>query len=192
MAKRGYRPVPLYNSCPAPADWRQAAQSAESPTAIPSTVVDVRPVMDALWKGAEVLQQLVISADAPAAFLLDANRRGGGVEPKEGDFDNRAISFPTDFPSANFLLAHSIRRILLVQRMGLQPQPDLAHTLRRWQEAGIQVYGKSLDSSESPALINVERPSRFGLVWYRFLALIGFRRNLLGGFGGVVPDSSAG
>src|SRR5207248_5092457 len=99
---------------------------------------------------------------------------------------------PTDFPSANFLLGRSIRRALLVQQEGTQPQADLAHTLRRWQEAGISIEVKRLASAGPPVPCDVARPSYFKWIWHRMLLMCGFRRNPLGGFGGFLPEPSSG
>ena len=109
-----------------------------------------------------------------------------------GRFDNRSISFPTDFPSANFLLAHGVERVVLVQTDALQPQADLAHTLRRWQEGGIEIAAKALAQPEAPVVCMVARPSRFRNLWYRLLATGGLKANPLGGFGGMLTESGAG
>jgi len=188
LAARGYRPVPLYNAVPNP---QPQLETEDGPRAV-VTLVEVRPIMAALWHGAARLQNLSLALEAPPAFLLDANRRGGGPFPIEGCFDNRSVSFTTDFPSANFLFAHNFRRALLVQAGGNQPQPDLAHTLRRWQEAGIAIELKRLDTPGSPIPCNVERPWHFGRFWYRFWTLLGLTRNKLGGFGGLIGDAAGG
>src|SRR6202011_6398096 len=92
------------------------------------------------------------------ARMLDANRRTGIGTPLPGRFDNWSVSLPSDFPSANLLLHKGVCRALLVQERGLQPQPDLAHTLRRWQDAGMQISTKELSSAEGPAHCVVQRP----------------------------------
>jgi len=193
LAAQGFRPVPLYNAQPAPLGCSYMGSPSELESAVgPVALVDVRPIMLALQKGAAVLQQQRIQADAPPIFLLDARRRSGGVQPDEGDFDNRSISFPSDFPSANFLLAHAIRRVILIQHNDLQPQADLAHTIRRWQDGGLDILSKVIEVSGPPVNIVVTRPTRFRSVLHRVLETIGFRRNILGGFGGVVTGSGAG
>jgi hypothetical protein len=109
-----------------------------------------------------------------------------------GCFDNRSVSFTTDFPSANFLLAQNFHRALLVQIGGNQPQPGLAHTLRCWQEAGIAITSRRLDTLGPPTPVVVEQPSRFGWLWYRFWTLLGLTRNELGGFGGRIAEPGGG
>jgi len=81
---------------------------------------------------------------------------------------------------------------LLIQSKGDHPQPDLAHTLRRWQGGGIVIESKALTSSEPPCRIEVRKPSGFGFLWHRALRMLGLRRHRLGGFGGFVPEPSAG
>jgi len=177
LASRGYRPVPLYNACPA------AAGETE--------VVPVRPILDALTARAFLLGETSIALDAPPVFLLDADRRGlRRPKPAPGDFDNRSVSLSTDFPSAAFLAARSIRRVLLVQSDDLAPQPDLAHTLRRYEQAGIELTSVALSNpTRPPQPLRVPRPPLFGFAFQRFLAVIGLRRNPLGGFGGTLPSN---
>lgn len=62
MARRGYRPVPLYNAAPAVSD-------------VPE-LVDVRSIRFAFSNFADNLKSLSLPFNAPPAFLLDANRRG--------------------------------------------------------------------------------------------------------------------
>jgi hypothetical protein len=135
---------------------------------------------------------LSIAPDAPPAFLLDYNRRGVGENLFPGRYDNRSVSFATDFPSALFLKTHGISRVILVQRQKGQPQPDLAHTLRRWQEAGITVQLKQLDTTEPPENLIVTKPSWFGAIWYRAMESLGVKRNVLGGYGGYIAQPSGG
>src|SRR5579883_1354046 len=128
LAKRGYRPVPLYNAIPEPTAQDLSQMGDQFYMSLP--VVEVAPIRDALWRGAEILGQLSLEPAAPPLFLLDANRRTGRWSPPmPGNFDNRSVSFTTDFPSAIFLQSHGISRMILVQNTGSQPQPDLAHTL---------------------------------------------------------------
>lgn len=177
LAQAGYRPVPLYNAAPGPAGL---------------AVVNVWEIVRALTEGSEVLAGLSLPSDAPPAFLLDANRRFGEGVAAPGRFDNRSVSFPTDFPSANFLLNRGIQRVLLVQESGSQPQPDLSHTLRRWQDAGIEIELKQLAIAGPPLACIVKRPSLYRWMWHRLIAGWGLRRNELGGFGGILPEASAG
>ena len=183
LAARGYRPVPLYNAIPIPSAW----------AAVPSaSAVDVVPIVRALGNGAERLAQCSVAPDAPPAFLLDANRQGGLRTMLPNEFDNRSVSFTTDFPSANFLQANGISRVLLVQKISRIPQSDLAHTLRRWQDGGLVLERISLDFLAAPEHFEVAKPSWYGMMFQRVFAAFGFHRSMKGGFGGWVPDTSSG
>jgi hypothetical protein len=173
LAAGGFRPVPLFNAC----DGRDAA-------------LDLKPIVRRLLDGAASLSQRALPDDAPPAFLLDS-RRMEVAAPPPGKFDNRWLSFPQDFPSASFLASRGIRRVILVDTRPA-PRDDLAHTLRRWQEAGLEILRKEWDSPSPPAPLDVPRPSRFRSTWHRVLALVGLRRNSAGGFGAVVPVPGSG
>jgi hypothetical protein len=184
----GFRPVPLFNGNRGPAALNLAA----------TAIVDTEPVVAWLAGAALILQQQPLPLAAPPAFLLDSGRRPA-VAPAPGRFDNRWIVFPQDFPSANFLKSQGIDQVVLLQESNQpQPQEDLAHVLRRWQEAGIGLFissvNRTLEGSFAGELrsLSVERPSRFRSLWYSALARAGLRRNSAGGFGSVVPHPSSG
>src|SRR5580704_6773398 len=84
----GFHPIPLYSSLPGPG---------------PGAVVPMERVLAGLLAGAFELQRRPVAVDAPPAFLLDARRAAQEVSPRPGQFDNRSVSFPTDFPSAERL-----------------------------------------------------------------------------------------
>jgi hypothetical protein len=190
LAYAGFRPVPLFNAVPGPAASPDEAYAAKS-------LVDVASIIDAIRSVTErsgsALRALV--ADAPPAFLLDSARRTGDA-PRPGDFDNRGVSLPTDFPSAAFLTARGIVRVvLLVAADPTLPAADLSHTLLRWQEANIQIFAMLVDETLHGAalqLIRVEKPKWFRVMWQSALALVGLRRHPLGGFGGTLPHPSSG
>jgi hypothetical protein len=173
LAARGYRPVPLYNGASGP-----------------SAIVEVGRIAGALHAAARELAGFSVAPDAPPIFLLDAKRSGGSALVSPGRFDNRWAVFPQDFPSANFMLARGIRAVVLGQASAQAPQPDLAHVLLRWQEAGIQILSCDVRGSMAPTPMRVSRPGHFRSLWYRALVLAGLRRNSAGGFGAVVPQPS--
>ncbi|PWU21178.1 MAG: hypothetical protein C5B50_02370 [Verrucomicrobia bacterium] len=188
LAARGYRPVPLYNAVPVP---------FSAPIYLPAigkaiAAVDVMPTLSSLRTGAGRLAHLSLASDAPPIFLLDANRQGDGRKMQPHEFDNRSVCFTTDFPSANYLLAQGIRRVLLVQRGATYPREDLSHILRRWQDAGLVIDAMRMESPGQPEHIEVARPSWYRAMFQRALAAIGLRRARGGGFGAWVPDPSAG
>jgi len=175
LAARGYRPVPLFNTCHSH-----------------SAVVPMEPILELLTRSAPYLAGLFLADDAPPAFLLDADRMRGTATPRPGLFDNRWLVFPQDFPSANFLQGHAANSVLLVQAYAGQPQSDLAHVLLRWQQAGLRLQIVAPGSGVSgPQPLQVQRPRLFRWVWHRALASLGLRRNSAGGFGAVVPTPSS-
>ena len=179
-AASGFRPIPLYNSSPAPSSSSSAS-------------IDMHPIEDAISRLTAPLHALALPEQAPPAFLLDSVRLVGTTQAMLGFFDNRWMVVPQDFPSANFLIEHGIQRVLLIQKERFNPQEDLAHCLLRWQDAGIKVLSKGINDDLPPQEITVKRPSRYRSLWYRALAQLGFRRNSVGGFGSYIPEpTSAG
>ena len=188
LAARGYRPVPLYNAVPV----SSGEPLLDLMTGRPVAAVQVLPIVHALKEGATSLGLIDLPADAPPVFLLDAHRRAAGRKMLPDEFDNRSVCFTTDFPSANFLFAQRIGCVVLVQRTGEQPQLDLAHVLRRWQQSGITVQLKRLDAPGPPVPCEIQRPSWFGTMFQRALSMVGLHYGEAGGFGGWVTDTSAG
>ncbi len=186
LALHGYRPVPLYNAVPGPG--RTGVASAAG------VRVDLRPVVAAITASAAELRATGLPPTAPPAFLLDADRRVGSPGfDGPGSFDNRSVSLPTDFPSADRLKAAGVEQVVVVQATGDGTAADLAHTLLRWQSAGLVVSRVTTGRPGVGAVpIKVGRPPRFGSLWHGALAAVGLRRNPLGGFGGLLPDPSAG
>jgi hypothetical protein len=190
LAYADFRPVPLFNAVPGPAADADEAYA-------PRDVVDVASIIDAIRSATErsgtALRSL--AAGAPPAFLLDSTRRTGDAL-RPGDFDNRSVSLPTDFPSAAFLAARGIVRVvLLVAENAPLPAADLSHTLVRWQEAGIQIFAMVVDKTLQASTlqpVRVQKPKWFRVMWQSALALVGVRRHPLGGFGGTLPHPSSG
>ena len=185
----GFRPVPLFNAVPGPLEDATAALASR-----PSALVEVHSILDAIQQVStrSIAPLAALRDDAPPAFLLDAERRVGRA-PRPGDFDNRSISLPTDFPSASFLQSRAVSNVLLVTDD--EPASDLAHTLLRWQNAGLGIrscaVGEGFEAAAART-IEVARPSRFGAIWHNALSMLGLRRNPLGGFGGTLPVPSSG
>jgi hypothetical protein len=188
LAAAGWQPVPLYNASPGPEEI--VGLGAGSP-GVWNAVIDMGPIVDAISRVTASLQQSRFSGQVAPAFLLDSVRLSGTKPVEKGVFDNRWMVFPQDFPSASFLLQHGIRQALVIQKGRLEPQDDLAHTLLRWQEAGIVILSKKLDDDSFPVKIMVKRPSRYKATWYRALAQLGLRRSSAGGFGSYIPETTA-
>jgi hypothetical protein len=195
-AQVGYRPVPLFNALPGPAGAMSI--SSDNPLDAPQTMirhsialVEIWPIVIALINASAPLSQLHLADNAPPVFLLDSKRRSGIGPHEPNRFDNRSVSFATDFPSANFLLANGIQRALLIQEADLQPQSDLAHTLLRWEEGRIRIDSLALDTATAPTPIAIQKPSFFRRLWYRIELMRGLQP-VLGGFGGTIPEESSG
>lgn len=175
-ARRGYRPVPLYNC---------SGNSNE--------VVPTGPLRDALDHGANDLARLAFPANAPPAFLLDANRLVGGQYVEPGRFDNRWVVFAQDFPSANYLREQGVGRILVVQPPDGSIAEDLVHVLLRWQLGGLEIHMLGFDPlrpSRPACRIVVRRPPYFQFLLRRALVILGLRRSSAGGFGAAVPQQN--
>lgn len=183
LAQAGFRPVPLFNAVPPPREIELAVDANILPA---RAVVDVQSIVDAVEVAtvhhAQTLAEL--RPQAPPVFLLDSARRLGRRIPRHGDFDNRSLSLPTDFPSAAFLHSHGVTCALLVTENAAEPSIDLAHTLLRWQQAGLALRRGDERGDEARPLV-VRRPSWFRAVWHNALSVVGLERHPLGGFGGT-------
>ncbi len=167
-AHAGFRPVPLFNALPGD-----------------NALVDVWPIVEALEQFAEEIRAARIPPNAPPAFLLDANRVGGGRPFGAFSwFDNRSVCFPTDFPSEAALVSTGISRIVILTS---DLSYDLLTMVDRWKRAAIDVERMGLDGSSTPASAGF-----FG--WAQRLAAgydrAMFRRNESGAFGRRVSAAS--
>jgi hypothetical protein len=186
LADLGFRPVPLYNSAPVMLPEvslpSQGLLANELPMLGPRATVDMFPIIRLLIQAARSRVLNTLSPLAPPAFLLDSRRRGIGAMPRPGDFDNRSISLPTDFSR--------IRDAIVIQEQAGAPQQDLAHTLRRWQDAGMRIMTATPGGIPEPVVVG--RPPLFRHMWYGLLERLRLRQNPLGGYGGFLPVASAG
>lgn len=187
LAQRGYRPVPIINASPGPLQSLLTTSPRRQVAAL-----DMHALVTEICSATPFLQQISLAPDAPPAFILDSWRSKGTHPLREDMFDNRWMVFPQDFPSARFLGERKIKRVILVQTEETPPLDDLSHVLLRWQEAGIEILATSTREPGTPLAITVARPSRFKAIWYRALAMLGFRRSSAGGFGSFLPQNSGG
>jgi len=195
LAERGFRPVPVLDGSPGPGiSGLGGTWMDEDPAALGASgvAVDMRGALRWLCRGAALLRELQIEANASPAFLLDACRMAPGQSITAKVFDNRWKTFPQDYPSARFLAERGIRRVVLIQEYGGQPQEDLSHVLLRWQQAGIgiEVFGTKLGAG--PEQLSVNRPSFFRALWQRALAVLRLRPGAGGGFGDWPHSTGAG
>jgi hypothetical protein len=180
LAAAGYQPVPLFNACPPPTDGEPGV-----------AVVPVEPILAAMVRGADHLRATPPPADAPPAFLIDADRQTARRDLAPGAFDNRSVVFPTDFPSAARLAAHGITRAVLVRE---QPGPigdDLEDALRPWQADGLRLEAKWLARSGPPEPLVLPPRTWWNRLW-RWLTRARPRRNPAGEFGAFIPHPTGG
>jgi len=187
LAAAGYRPVPLFNACPPPVEPGQPAPAADV------SVVAVEPILSALVRGAERLRAIPPPADAPPAFLMDADRQTARRDVSPGAFDNRSVVFVTDFPSAALLAGHGITRAVVVRQQSGPIGDDLTHALRLWQQGGMGLMQKWL-SEPGPAVPLTLPKARWwtGLVRRLRALLPGSGRNAAGEFGAFIPHATGG
>jgi hypothetical protein len=174
LAKRGWRPVPLFNGT-----WDTNAE------------VQMRELVTQLMLATDALQGIAIPENAPPVFLLDSGRKGQRTSPPPGTFDNRWMVLPQDFPSGNLLRSRGFKTAIVLGN-GTTLEEDLRHVLCRWQEAEIKIQVDDLNTTAGPADYTLTEPSGFRSVFYNVLAMFGFYRNSAGGFGGRVPVPSQG
>jgi hypothetical protein len=174
VARRGYRPVPLYNACTADRE-----------------LVDQKRIQRALRHGAADLQAQRLAADAPPAFLLDSLRsyyRGG----LPGDFDNHWRVYPEDFPSVELLRSRGLTRMVLVQSGRPGVPDDLQMALWDLQQAGIELLCKDVTSPPAPQPLRLAAPSWLRRLWEWVLGGLGLRRGPATGFGHRIAEPSHG
>src|SRR5262249_16844578 len=116
---RGFRPVLLFNT-----------------TTGNDAIKDVRPIVTVLKNGSAILQKATLAWNAPPAFLIDSQRLDGKATP--GQFDNRWVVFPQDFPSGILLQSQGIRRIVAIQPYE-RVDDDLAEVYFLWKRFGLEI-----------------------------------------------------
>lgn len=170
LARAGFRPVLVYNACPA-----GLGGSA------PSTV-DMTAIVVALSATASELAALSLSPKSPPAFLLDANRDGGGLGGP-GWFDNRTFVSPSDFPSAEAFRRNGISKLLLVQPTD-KIKVDLRQVLLPLQQNGLAITTQVPWRPWRPTAI-VVKPPLFLLSAWEWLRRRSYHRG-----GALIPPSS--
>lgn len=180
MATLGYRPVSLFNACPAPI----------VPGELVRTVVEVGPILHSLVAAAEALTRLKLPDDAPPVFLLDVNRTHADSPIAPGAFDNRSVVFASDFPSPAFLFQHGIKRAVVIHPESKPVGNDLRHALRHWKAAGLEL--RVVTPTGVPLDVRWPGNGFLGELALRLFCLFRLRRGVQGGFGAFVPEVSGG
>ena len=187
LARRGYRPIPLYNACPHPLSF----EAYELPlTSIRfRSAVDVMPILQALIGQTSRLRQIALPPAAPPAFLLDADRLRSSRWSDVDWFDNRSIVRTTDLPTATFLRSQGIRKVILIQA-----KPDLSRdlrtVLRSWQEGGVTTARQIVGEPWAPQAFVVPRTWWLRAWWDQNFLELGYPFKSDGSFGRFVQHAS--
>jgi len=183
LARKGWRPIPLFNALPGPG--LELWETNYIPTA-----VDVHAILKALLSTTPKLAAFDLAPTAPPAFLLDACRLTKSRTPLDGCFDNRSISFPSDFPSAQTLRSFAIRRVLYVGE-SLNPEPDLTHTLAAWQNEGLAVDALLPGPELRIVPLKLRKPSWWKCFLTQMSAVFTLGKIGGGGYGRIIPKYSS-
>lgn len=122
LAKKGYRPIPVYNG------------TIEQENA--RATVDNQTVGAALLWGAKILQEIEIEEDALPVFLLDKNR----LNRRKVDasiFDNSWDVYPQDIPSADYFLKNGINKIVVISN---SVSKDLKVLFRKFKKKNMTIH----------------------------------------------------
>ncbi|MBP2099817.1 hypothetical protein [Enterococcus rivorum] len=169
LAKKGYRPVPLFNGVPGEG----------------RTAVSMKGIVNGLRYGGFILEETPLKVEANPVFLLDSNRfKGAKVGP--GIFDNRWCVVLQDMPSASYLKKQGIKEIIVRTD---EFQKDLKYILYHYHKEGIIIY--LCDKKGNKQIQKIAKPKNVS-IFYRFLLLLGLARNAAGGFGMSIPEASSG
>jgi len=122
LARKGYRPIPIYNGTIEQKDSR--------------ATVDNQTVGSALAWGAAQLSQIEIKDDALPVFLLDKNRMNR-FKMQISLFDNSWDIYHQDLPSAEYFIENNIKKIIII---GSSVSKDLKKILYGFQKKKIQIY----------------------------------------------------
>ena len=86
--------------------------------------------------------------------------------PRAGHYDNRWVTFPQDFPSGGRLRMAGVVNCYLILE-GNRVADDLAHVLKRWQDAGIELF-EATERFATP--LTIKPPPLYRSLYYRWLA----------------------
>ena len=138
LAKKGYRPIPIYNG-------------TMVENGIQATTNNNIIGMGLIWGGNE-LEKISLDIDAPPAFLLDSSRMNR-LKMDSSVFDNSWDIYHQDLPSAEYFLKNNINKIIIV---GEKIQSDLNKILYNFQKKGIDIF--FTNGYEKPKIIRLKKP----------------------------------
>lgn len=140
LAKKGFRPIPIYNGT-----LEQAGARA---------MVDNQSAAIALKRATPLLAAIPLPQDAPPAFLTDRNRLQQ-FRLMDSLYDNSWDVFPQDLPSAQYLLDKGIHKIIILSK---SVAPDLKKVLYAHQKKGLEIY--RTNGYEVPKKVRLRKPRR--------------------------------
>ena len=138
LAKKGFRPIPVFNGT-----LEQAGARA---------TVDNQSAGMALLQATEMLMSMKLADDAPPAFLADTNRLQRHVMV-ESLFDNSWDVYHQDLPSAEYLWQQGIRRVVLICNT---PAEDLKKILYPYRKRGMEILWTK--GYETPKKVRLKKP----------------------------------
>lgn len=140
LARLGFRPVPIFNGTVE----QQGARAT----------VDNQSVGVALMHGAAELDKFEIEDTALPAFLLDSNRLHR-FKMDVTVFDNSWDVYPQDLPSAEYMVASGISKVLVV---GESFSKDLKKILYDYQKKKIEIF--LTNRYNEPKKVTIRKPRK--------------------------------
>lgn len=138
LAKKGYRPIPIFNGTVEQKDARATTDNESASLA--------------LMQYAGELTKIELPENARPAFLTDRNRLQR-YRVNLGIFDNSWDVYHQDLPTAEYFLANDIHKIVIV---GQTVARDLAKILYPFQKKGIEIFWTK--GYESPKKVTLRKP----------------------------------
>lgn len=138
LAKKGYRPIPIFNGTVEQKDARATTNNESASLA--------------LMQYAKELASIELSDGARPAFLADRNRLQR-YRVDLGIFDNSWDVYHQDLPTAEYFMANNIHKIVVV---GQSVARDLAKILRPFQKKGIEIF--LTNGYEAPQKVVLRKP----------------------------------
>jgi hypothetical protein len=172
LGQRGWRPVFAINT-----------------TSSRREIIEMKPVLRWLRRGAMLRSAFAAGAGAPPAFILDARRVGVRL-PVATSYDNRWTLFAGDLPSAERLRAQRIESVTVVQD-GVRLRSDLRAIAWAYQRSGLDVRIADLQS-ETLVSLTGQRQGWLGFVFDQVARRVFSRRRGDGTYGREVPEPSHG
>lgn len=136
LAKKGYRPIPVYNGT----ESQKGAMG----------VVYNNSIEIGLIKGAEILKDMSFDEDASPVFLMDSNRTNRKKLGPEV-FDNSWDIYAQDLPTHEYFKKNGINKIIIRSDI---IRKDLNKILYKFQKNGMEIY--FTEGYDEPKLVKLK------------------------------------